>query len=114
MADLELKTKSIDEDYKRFIALRRRVMQAIHRELELNDYCKFYEGTFEIFVSYPNYFDREYDNKPDEPDFYIIRLHCYVLGPGRHYEWRGSTLKNALDKAEKDINKWIREDDNGE
>ena len=58
-------------------------------------------------------FDWEYDNKPDQPDFYLIRLHCYVLGPGRHYEWKGRTLKNALDKAEKDINQWIRRDDNG-
>ena len=114
MDDLELKIKSMDKEYKRFISLRRRVMQAIHRELELDDSCKIYEGTFEILVSYPNYFDLKYDNKPDKPDFYIIRLHCYVLGPGRHYEWRGRTLKNALDKAEKDINKWIREDDNGE
>ena len=113
MADLELKTKSIDEDYKRFIALRLRVMSEIRKELERDNCCKNYEGTFEIIVSYPNYFDREYDNKPDEPDFYIILLHCYVLGPGRHYSWEGSTLKNALDKAEKDINEWTREADNG-
>lgn len=99
----------MDKEYKRFLALRRRVMQAIRRQLEQDSTCKSYEGTFEIFVSYPDYFDREYDNKSDQPDFYIIRLHCYVLGPGRHYEWKGRTLKNALDKAEKDINQWIRE-----
>lgn len=103
----------MDKEYKRFLALRLRVMQAIRRELERENSCKSYEGTFEILVGYPDYFDREYDNKPDQPDFYLIRLHCYVLGPGRHYEWKGRTLKNALDKAEKDINQWIREADNG-
>ena len=99
----------MDKEYKRFLALRLCVMQAIRRELERDNSCKSYEGTFEILVSYPDYFDQEYDNKPDQPDFYLIRLHCYVLGPGRHYEWKGRTLKNALDKAEKDINQWIRE-----
>lgn len=102
----------MDKEYKRFLALRLRVMQAIRRELERDNSCKSYEGTFEILVRYPDYFDQEYDNKPDQPDFYLIRLHCYVLGPGRHYEWKGRTLKNALDKAEKDINQWIREADN--
>ena len=96
------------KEYKRFLALRRRVMQAIRRQLEVDSTCKSYEGAFEILVSYPDYFDWEYDNKPDEPKFYLIHLDCYVLGPGRHYEWRGRTLKNALDHAEKDINQWIR------
>lgn len=94
---------------ERFDALRKLTMDAIGRELEIDCCGKSYEGAFEILVSYPDYFDREYDNKPDQPDFYLIRLHCYVLGPGRHYEWKGRTLKNALDKAEMDINQWIRE-----
>ena len=99
----------MDKEYKRFLALRRRVMQAIRRELERDSYCKSYEGTFEILVSYPDYFDWEDDNKPDQPNFYLIRMHCYVLGSGRHNEWEGRTLKEALDEAEKDINQWIRE-----
>ena len=103
----------MDKEYKRFLALRRRVIQAIRRELEQYSYCKSYEGTFEILVSYPDYFDWEDDNNPDQPNFFLIRMHCYVLGPGRHYEWRGRTLKNALDKAEKDINQWIGRADNG-
>lgn len=95
------------KDYKRFLTMRRRVMNAIRIELEEDPCCKSYEGTFEILVSYPDYFERTYENKQDDPNFYIIRLHCYVLGPGRHYEWRGKTFKEALDKCEKDINEWI-------
>ena len=85
---------------ERFDALRKLTMDAIGRELEI-DYCgKSYEGIFEWTVCYPSYYD--------DPDA-KAGLHCYVLGPGRHYEWKGRTLKNALDKAEKDINQWIRE-----
>lgn len=41
------------------------------------------------------------------------KLHCYVIGPSRHYEWRGRTMDEALDKAEADINTWIEEWEGG-
>ena len=95
--------------YKRFLTLQRRVMQAIRRELEADCHCKGYEGTFELIVGYPSYFDCTFDDAPvNEPNFYMIKLHCYVLGPGRHYEWRGSTFESALNKCEADINSWIK------
>jgi hypothetical protein len=96
--------RPIDGDYSRFLALRRRVMQAIRRELEEDPCYKSYEGTFELLASYPDYFDGEYT---DEPDFFKIVLHCYVLGPARHYEWTGKTFKEALDSAEGEIDSWI-------
>lgn len=94
----------MDSNYSRFLALRRRVMQAIRRALEEDSCCKSYEGTFELFVGYPDYFDGEHT---DEPDFFKIVLHCYVLGPARHYEWKGKTFKEALDGAEREIDSWI-------
>ena len=94
----------MDSNYSRFLALRRRVMQAIRRALEEDSCCKSYEGTFELFVGYPDYFDGEHT---DEPDFFKIVLHCYVLGPARHYEWTGNTFKEALDSAEGEIDSWI-------
>lgn len=99
------------KDYKRFLTMRHRVMNAIRIELEKDNSCKSYEGTFEILVSYPDYFERTYENKQDEPNIYIIRLHCYVLGPGRHYEWIGATFKEALDKCEEDIKEWTVSDE---
>lgn len=96
----------MDSNYSRFLALRRRVMQAIRRALEEGFYCKSCEGTFELRVGYPDYFDGEHT---DKPDFFKIVLHCYVLGPSRHYEWTGKSFKEALDSAEKEIETWIRE-----
>lgn len=98
--------RPIDGDYSRFLALRRRVMQAIRRALAEDSCCKSYEGTFELLVSYPDYFDGEHT---DKPDFFKIVLHCYVLGHSRHYEWTGKSFKEALDSAEKEIETWIRE-----
>ena len=86
--------------------LRKRVMAAIEEELKIDNCCKSYEGTFEILESYPTYFD---DSEASmEPDYYRITLHCYVLGPGRHYEWDGRTFGEAIEKAEEEIDYWLR------
>ena len=97
----------IDRDaMERFDRLRQRVMRAVEYELELNDgYCKSYEGTFEVTMSFPEYFQDETGTKP--PDFVSITLHCYVLGPHRHYTWEGPTFLDALRKAEAEIDSWI-------
>ena len=59
-----------------------------------------YEGEFSIV--FPNYFG----NIP-----WIIKLSCYVLGPARHYDWGGDSFEECLDKAEKDIDQWIKEEE---
>jgi hypothetical protein len=89
----------------RFDALRQRVMQAIKKELETDGHCKSYEGTFEWTTCYPNYFDDP--NGKAAPCFYVLELHCYVLGPARHYRWDGKTRAEVLDKAEEEINSWL-------
>lgn len=95
-------------EQQRFQTLRQRVIKAIAEELQEDSYCKSYEGTFEIVTCYPNYFEDEIGEC--RPKAYCIRLHCYVLGPNRHYEWFGSTLGEALDDAERDINQWFIEE----
>lgn len=104
-------SKSMSTDYDRFLELRRRVMAAVHAELERESLCKSYEGTFELLLSYPSYFEyseyvKDKDERANLPDAYILQLHCYVLGPHRHYEWRGETLKEALDRCEADVKAW--------
>lgn len=95
-------------EHERFVALRKKVMAAIKRELEIDFYCKSYEGTFELTVCYPNYFD---DSEGVlAPNYYVLTLHCYVLGPGRHYDWRGNTIEKVLDDAEREIGSWVVED----
>ena len=90
---------------KRFLELRKKVMKAIDRELRSGPCCKSYEGAFEWTVCYPNYFDDDSGNMG--ATYFVLTLHCYVLGPSRHYDWHGKTMDEVLDKAEKDILKWI-------
>lgn len=95
-------------EYERFVALRKKVMAAIKRELEIDCSCKSYEGTFEWKICYPDYFEDE--EGVLAPDHYVLTLHCYVLGPARHYEWRGRTATKVLDKAEREIESWLGEE----
>lgn len=93
------------QEQKRFAALRKMVMDAIKRELEIDSYCKSYEGTFEWYFNYPNYFDDR--DATQGPDGCILTLHCYVLGPSRHYKWLGKTPTECMGKAEEEITAWI-------
>lgn len=94
-------------DMNRFYALRRRVFEAIDRIRAEGESGKSYEGLFEI------HFDFEechgVGSTKDEPDDVEIKLHCYLLGPYRHYSWHGKTFAEALDHAEAQIDVWIRE-----
>lgn len=83
-------------------------MAGIKKALTIDCSCKSYEGFMELVIEFPDYFEMD-RSKEDAPNQYVIRLHCYVLGPARHYEWRGRTLDEALDAAEKEISMWIAE-----
>lgn len=98
----------MEKAYARFLALRRKVMAGVKKALAIDCSCKSYEGFMELVIEFPDYFemDRSEENAPNR---YIIKLHCYVLGPARHYEWRGRTLDEALDAAEKEISMLIEE-----
>lgn len=90
----------------RFSRLRKKLAAGISKALEECDHCKSYEGTWEIIESFPDYFQ---DEKAEAPADYVeIRLHCYVVGPSRHYQWVGSSFEEALEKAEIEIDSWLR------
>lgn len=89
---------------QRFIALRCRLFRMIRQELERNGHCKSYEGCLEVMTEYPNYFE-DVDAEMG-PCYVKITLHCYVLGPHRHYELEGKTMAEALDKLEEMIAEW--------
>ena len=96
---------------ERFRLVRKKVMKAIEEQLADDPHCKSYEGSFEWAVCYPNYFEDETGDMG--ATHFVLTLHCYVLGPARHYDWHGKTMNEALDKAEKDIHNWIGGDEDG-
>lgn len=90
---------------ERFRNLRKKVMKAIEEQLAIDSHCKSYEGAFAWTICYPDYFEDE--DGSQNASCFILTLHCYVLGPGRHYDWKGKTMDEAMDKAERDIYEWI-------
>lgn len=96
--------------YEKFLELRKWFMEKL-RQVDFSYGCKHYEGTFEILFSYPSYFDvpsyfdtSDYLN--DGSDGVVIYLHCYVIGPHRHYKWYGKTIEEAVNKARTEIESW--------
>ena len=94
-------------DNARFGALRRKVADMIRSALAEDAYCKSYEGSWEVATEYRDYFEDETASLP--PKLYRLTLHCYVLGPARHYDWTGKTFSEALDKAEREIMGWAQD-----
>jgi hypothetical protein len=92
---------------ERFLTLRKKLFEAIGIELAEDNGCKSYEGALEVTLCFPNYFEDEYCD--EGVILYVIELHCYVLGPSRHYRWDGRSFDVALRKAERDIYSWIGE-----
>lgn len=88
---------------KRFFELRQRIFADIKKELEEDGHCKSYEGALTISQEFPCYFDQ------DKDPYYVIELHCYVIGPSRHYKFNGKTLNECIDKLENSWNEWTRE-----
>lgn len=89
---------------QRFNRLRKLVARGIEEALKVDGCCKSYEGTWEMTISYPNYFEDE--TATAKPDFYRIALHCYVIGPARHYTWDGDSWDECLAKCELDVEMW--------
>lgn len=93
------------EGYEKFLELRKWFMEKLDK-VDISDGHKSYEGTFELGFSYPSYFDKKWDGVSDEPEYVTIMLHCYVIGPNRHYEWHGRTIEEAVNKAREEIESW--------
>lgn len=96
----------------RFARLRKMVAKEIERQLAIDCLCKSYEGTWELTVSYPNYFEDEAATA--KPDFYQIVLHCYVIGPHRHYDFSGKSWDECLEKCENAVASWCAEQEETE
>lgn len=90
-----------------FQKLRVKVADYIREYLKEDYGHKSYEGTWELLVSYPSYFDD--DTASSSPDYYRVTLHCYVIGPSRHYDWSGKSFSEALEKCSHDIDIWVNE-----
>ena len=91
-----------EKDYKRFLKLRLRLFKMIKSALEEDPCHKSYEGAIEIIGEFPNYFEVG----EAIPMSFEIRVHCYVVGPSRHYSFVGATAKQALDKFESALVLW--------
>lgn len=89
-------------------ALRQKLFAAISRRCEEGCPCKRYEGEIEITQSYPGFFDDP--EARQTPEQYTLRLHLYVLGPNRHYEFSAPTLQQAIHMAQRQIDIWLGED----
>lgn len=59
-------------------------------------------------VEAPSYFD-ERDWRGRESPLWTVELHCYVLGPSRHYRWSGPTLAAACELATEHVTEWVVE-----
>ena len=86
-----------------FIDLRKRLHEALNEASK--DYPgKSYEGEMTLSIWFPGIY-----TSPDETEEAIIEAHFYLIGPSRHYTWKGKTISEAVKKAAKDIDQWISE-----
>ena len=98
-------------ELKKLEELRAFVFAEIARCLEEDGHCKSYEGALSVHL--PNYFEdaaTQHDYGWYREAAWNIELHCYLVGPNRHYTWAGTTFDEALTKAETDIRAWIKGD----
>ena len=98
----------IDKTWERFLALRDKILGFIDRKYKSGEWIKMFEGRMKITFEFPIYTDDPQGTAIPEVN---IHLDCYVIGPARHYDWVGKTFEIALDKAGKDIDSWILEDE---
>lgn len=93
---------------ERFLADRKRLFRMIQKALEEDGMCKSYEGALEVRSEWPDYFDDD-TSTAESATYHCITLHCYVLGPARHYDFCGKTFGEALQKFEAALDEWEME-----
>lgn len=100
-----------DAMWSRLRVLRAELFQAIAASLAEDGHCKSYEGALTVHL--PNYFEETAAHDSfgwHGKGSWVIELHCYLIGPNRHYRWEGRDFNECLTKAEKDIRAWIADD----
>ena len=90
----------ITMNLNRFFILRNKVFEYI--EKHMSDVR--HDGIFSII--FPDYIT----DKNNAPDSYVIKLECSVLGPRRYSAWFGKDIGEVVERAEKDIYKWINDE----
>ena len=100
-----------DVFFRDFGKLRKRLNDCIWWIKEQGEPGKSYEGAWEITFGIPDAIDDPEAVKG--PDYCKITLHCYLVGPGRHYDWKGKTPNEALKKCKADVEKWIKAEYDG-
>ena len=91
-----------EKELTQFFVLRTKIFLGIDLALKQDGHHKSYEGA--LSIQFPNFFQDD-----DGTGQVQINLSCYVLGPSRHYEWKGKTLGEACEKANKDVSEWIED-----
>ncbi len=79
------------------------VHRGIEQALQLDGVHKHYEGHITLQVDVPGYFAEH------RTALWTLQLDCYVLGPGRHYYWHGTSEAEVLRVATRDVQGWIEE-----
>lgn len=79
------------------------VHRGVEAALRVDGHCKSYEGRIELLVEVPSYHERE------ALTHWTLTLHCYVLGPGRHYTWHATSEDDLFRVATRDVQGWIEE-----
>ena len=93
----------LDEQlWARFQSLRQRIHDYINDEVSSGTFHKSYEGRMEVSFWYPSVFHETSGEKPSVR----ITLWCYLICPGREYEWEADSFAEVLLKAERDIYRW--------
>lgn len=90
-------------ELQEFLDLRDRLHAALNK---VSEDCpgKSYEGEMSLGIYFPGI----YASKNETAEA-VIEAHFYLIGPHRHYTWKGRTVREAVKKASRDIDKWIKE-----
>ena len=99
---------TINDFFAQLRELRLKVNAAIQYQREVrHEPGKSYEGIFEVTLAFPEQYDDPQATAP--PDWCKIVLHCYLIGPSRHYEWTDASMEKALERCRNDVEQWCEE-----
>lgn len=101
MSDAGHPNEASTQDWHALRDLIAHVNKEIARALK-TDGGKSYEGTWELRT--PAIVDARHDSE------WVLKLHCYLLGPARHYEWKAPTLGQVVRMAWEAVEAWALED----
>lgn len=95
--------EELAKQFARLYVLRAKVDHAVECEWARGEPGKSYEGAWELCIEYPS---TDEGGAKMPPCFWEITMHSYLIGPDRHYKWRGKTFEEAVTKCWKDVDLW--------